>query len=45
MMGATGTVSESLRQHLSNVRGKPEIKDLQQTAILGTAHKLPKVLM
>ena len=39
--GATGTISESLRQYLSNMPGKQEIKELQKkTAILGTAHKL-----
>ena len=27
--GATGTVSESLRQYLSNIPGKHEIKELQ----------------
>ena len=35
---ATGTISESLRQYLSNIQGKGEIKDPQKTAILGTAH-------
>ena len=43
--GATGTVSESLRQYLSNIPGKHEIKELQKTAILCTAHKLRAVLM
>jgi hypothetical protein len=28
IIGATGTISESPRQYLSNVRGKHEIKDL-----------------
>ena len=32
--GATGTISESLREYLSNVPGKHEIKELQKTAIL-----------
>ena len=45
ILGATGTVSKSLRQYLSNVPGKGEIKDLHKTAILGTAHKLREVLM
>jgi len=45
MTGATGTISESLRQYLSNKPGKYEIKKLQKTAILGTAHILRKVLM
>jgi hypothetical protein len=43
--GANGTISESFRQYPSNIPGKHEIKELQTTAILGTAHKLQKVLM
>ena len=43
--GATGTVSESLSQFWSNIPGKHEIKELQKTAILGTAHTLQIVLM
>jgi len=42
---ATGTISKSLRQYLSNLPGKQEIKELQKTAVLGTAHILWKVLM
>ena len=34
----TGTTSKSLRQYLSNIPGKHEIKELQKTAILCTAH-------
>ena len=41
---ATGTISNSLRKYLSNMPGKHEIKVLQETAILGTAHMLGKVL-
>ena len=44
IIGVTGTISESLRQYLSNIPGKHEIKELQKTAILGTAHILWKVL-
>jgi hypothetical protein len=44
-IGATGTMSKSLRQYLSNKPGKHEIKELRITAILVTAHKLWKVLM
>jgi hypothetical protein len=44
-IGATGTISESLRQYLSNIPGKHKIKELQKTAILGTAHILQKMLM
>jgi hypothetical protein len=42
IIGATGTISESF---VSNIPGKHEVKDLQKTAILGTAHILRKVLM
>jgi len=43
---ATGTVAKSLRQYVSNIPGKHEIKEVQKnTAILGTAHILQKVLM
>jgi hypothetical protein len=45
IIGATGTTSKSFRKYLSNVPGKHEIKELQKTAILGTAHTLYKVLM
>ena len=44
--GSTGTISNSVRQYLSNIRGKHEIKELQhKTAILCTAHILREVLM
>ena len=36
--GANGTVSKSFGQYMSNVPGKHEIKVLQKTAIMGTAH-------
>ena len=42
---ATGTISKAPRQYLSNIPGKHEIKELQISAILGTAHVLRKVLM
>ena len=42
---ATGTVSKSFRKYMSNIPGKHEVKELQKTAILGTAHILRKVLM
>ena len=47
IIGATGTVkqSESFRKYMSNIPGKHEVKELQKTAILGTAHILRKVLM
>jgi len=45
IIGATGTIPKSLRQYLRNIPGKHEIKELQQTAILSTEHKLQEVLM
>ena len=36
--GATGTISKLLTHCLSNLPGKYEIKELQQTAISGTAY-------
>ena len=38
IIGATGTISKSFRKYLSNIMGKHEVKELQKTAILGTAH-------
>jgi hypothetical protein len=35
---ATGTISKSFRKYLSNIPGIHEVKELQKTAILGTAH-------
>jgi hypothetical protein len=43
--GTTGTISEPLKQYLSNTPGKHEIKELQKTVILGNAHILREVLM
>jgi hypothetical protein len=45
IIGATGTISKSFRKYLSHIPGKHEIKELQKTAILGTANLLRKVLM
>jgi hypothetical protein len=45
IIGATGTISKSFTKYLSNVPGIHEVKELQKTAILGTAHILRKVLM
>ena len=41
---ATGTISKSLRKHVSNIPGNHDLKELQKTAILGTAHIFWKVL-
>ena len=43
IIGATGT--KSFRKFVSNIPGNHEVKELQKTAILGTAHILRKVLM
>ena len=45
IIGATGTISESSRKYVSNIPGKHEVKELQKTATLGTAHIFRKVLM
>jgi hypothetical protein len=45
IIGATGTISISFRKYLSGTPGKHDTKELQKTAILGTAHILRKVLM
>ena len=45
VIGATGTISKSFRKYVSDMPGNHAIKELQKTAILGTAHILRKVLM
>ena len=45
IIGAIGTISKSFSKYVSNIPGKHEVKELQKTAILGTAHTLRKVLM
>ena len=42
---ATGTISKTFRKYVSNIPGNHEVKELEKTAILGTAHILRKVLM
>jgi hypothetical protein len=42
---ATGTISKSFRKYVSTIPGNHEVKELRNTAILGTAHILRKVLM
>ena len=44
IIGATGTISKSFRKYIINIPGNHEVKELQKTAILGTAHILRKVL-
>jgi hypothetical protein len=42
--GATGTISISFRKYVRNIPGNHDVKELQKTAVLGTAHILRKVL-
>jgi hypothetical protein len=44
IIGATGTISKSYRKYVSSIRGNHEVRELQKTAILGTAHIFRKVL-
>jgi len=37
---ATGTIPKSFRKYLSDIPREHEVKELQKTAILGTAHML-----
>jgi hypothetical protein len=45
MIVATGTISESFRKYLSNILGKYESKELQKTAVLGTANSTKDMTM
>ena len=45
IIGVTRTISKSFRKYVSNKPGKHEIKELQKTAIMCTAHILQNVLM
>jgi hypothetical protein len=45
IVGAIGTISKSFRKYLNNITGKQEIKELEKTGVLGTAHIPRKVLM
>jgi hypothetical protein len=44
IIGATGTIAESLRKYVSSILGNHDVRELQKTAILGTAFILRKVL-
>jgi hypothetical protein len=44
-IGATGSISKSFRKYVSTIPGNHEVRELQKTAILGTAHVLRRVLM
>jgi hypothetical protein len=45
IIGVMGTISKSFRKHISNILGNHKVKEMQKTAILGTAHILRKVTM
>jgi hypothetical protein len=45
IIGATGTISKSFIKYVSNIPGNHDVRELQKTAILGTAHILRKVLV
>jgi divalent metal cation (Fe/Co/Zn/Cd) transporter len=44
IIGATGTISKTIRKYVSSIPGIHEVRELQKTAILGTEHILRKVL-
>ena len=44
-IGATGTISKSFRKYMNDIPRNHEVKEIQKTAILGTAHILRKVLI
>jgi hypothetical protein len=44
IIGTTGTISKPFRKYVSNIPGNHEVRELQKTAILGTAHILRKML-
>ena len=45
IIGVKGTISKTFRKYVSNIPGNHEVKELQKTAILGTAHIIRRVLM
>ena len=44
IIGATGTICKSFRKYVNDRPGNHDVKELQKTAILDTAHILRKVL-
>jgi hypothetical protein len=44
IIGATGTISKLFRKYVSTKPGNQYVRELQKTAIFGTAHILRKVL-
>jgi hypothetical protein len=45
IIGATGTISKSFRKYMSTIPENHPVKEIQKTAVLGTAHIPWKVLM
>jgi hypothetical protein len=45
IIAATGTISKSFTKYVSTIPGNHEVKELQKTVIVGTAHIHRKVLM
>jgi hypothetical protein len=45
IIGATGTISKSVRKYVNTVSGNHEVREKQKTTILGPAYILQKVLM
>ena len=45
IIGATGTISKLFGKYVSDIQENHDIKELQKTAILGSAHILQKALM
>jgi hypothetical protein len=45
IIGAIGTISKSFRKYVSTLSGNSEVRELQKTAILGTARIFRKVLI
>jgi hypothetical protein len=43
-IGTSGTISKSFGKYVSDIPGNNDVRELQKTAILGTAHILRKVL-
>jgi len=44
IIGATWIISKSLRKYVSDILGNHDVKELQKTVVLGTAHIFRKVL-
>ena len=44
IIGGTGTILKSFKKYISNITGNKQVKEIEKTAILGTAHILRKVL-